>query len=450
VHFDADLLDEVTALTEWPVALVGAFDERYLALPPEVLIATMQEHQRYFPLWERPGVLLPRFVTVANIESRHPEAVRAGNERVIRPRLTDAEFFWNQDRAEPLAARAEALNQVVFQKDLGSLGNKTHRVAALATEIAALIGGNLDWSMRAATLSRCDLLTQMVGEFPRLQGLMGRYYATYDGEPPEVAAAIDEMYRPRQAGGDLPQTRTGQALAIADKLDTLTGIFGIGQAPTGEKDPYALRRAALGVLRTIVEQRLDLDLEALLRLAIRQHGARFDADKLLAEVYSFLIDRLRAYFLDAGVRPDVFEAVQATRPTRPLDFGARLRAVSAFRALPAAESLAAANKRIVNILRKADGVAPREIEPEALKETAERTLYTELKRTAAFVDPLLAERDYAEAMSAMAGLRESVDAFFDGVMVMADDTTLRNNRLALLNELRTLFLRVADISRLHN
>jgi len=449
VHMDADLLEEVTALCEWPVAITGGFEARFLALPAEVLIATMQEHQRYFPLWERAGKLLPRFVTIANIESSQPLAVQQGNERVIRPRLTDAEFFWNQDRAQPLAARVDALASVVFQKDLGTLYDKTHRVAALATEIATLIGGNLDWAHRAATLSRCDLLTHMVGEFPELQGLMGRYYATHDGEPGEVAHAIEEMYRPRQAGGDLPSTSTGAALAIADKIDTLVGIFGIGQPPTGEKDPYALRRAALGVLRILIEQRLDLDLEDLLRLAVRQYAGKFDShERLVADVLAFLLERLRGYYLDNGTRPDIYEAVLATRPTRPLDFGARLRAVSAFSNLPAAESLAAANKRIANILKKAEEAIPGRVTPSLLVEPAEQALDQELRRTTGVVAPLLSERDYAEAMAVMAGLKEPVDEFFDHVMVMCDDGELRANRLAMLQELRTLFLKVADISRL--
>ncbi|MFO1435276.1 MAG: glycine--tRNA ligase subunit beta [Gammaproteobacteria bacterium] len=448
VHMDAALLDEVTALTEWPMAIVGGFDARFLALPAEVLIATMQEHQRYFPLWDNNGHLLPRFITIANIESKQPDAVRLGNERVIRPRLTDAEFFWNQDRAKPLAARQEELKSVVFQKELGTLHDKTQRVTMLAAEIATLIGGDVALAERAAKLSRCDLLTNMVGEFPELQGLMGRYYATHDGEPEEVAHAIEEMYRPRQAGGDLPQTRTGQALAIAERLDTLVGIFGIGQPPTGEKDPYALRRAALGVLRTIIEQRLDLDLHSLLKLAVSQYGTKFDNEKLVSDVYYFLIDRLRGYYADQNVRADVFEAVQATEPTRPLDMAARLRAVSAFGHLPAAASLAAANKRIANILKKTDVALPEKVDSSALVEPAEKALYAELRRTIEVATPLLADRDYADAMSVMAGLRETVDAFFDSVMVMSEDVKLRDNRLALLNQMRTLFLKVADISRL--
>lgn len=448
VHVDAALLDEVTALTEWPVAITGGYEARFLELPAEVLIATMQEHQRYFPLWERPGRLMPKFVTIANIASIDVGAVRGGNERVIRPRLTDAEFFWKQDRARPLAARVEELKSVVFQKELGSLHDKTHRVMILAAEIATLIGGDVDWAQRAATLSRCDLLTNMVGEFPELQGLMGRYYASHDGEPEEVAHAIEEMYRPRQAGGELPQTRTGQALALAERLDTLVGIFGIGQPPTGEKDPYALRRAALGALRIIIEQRLDLDLRALLRLAVSQFGTRFEHDRIVEEVYTFLIDRLRGYYADQQVRPDVFEAVQAVGPTRPLDIAARLRAVTAFGTLPAAASLAAANKRIANILKKLDSEPPTGIDAAAFAEPAEKALYAELQRTIAIVTPLLAERDYAESMAVMSGLRETVDAFFDSVMVMSEDPRLRDNRLALLKQLRTLFLKVADISRL--
>ncbi|MGQ0656955.1 MAG: glycine--tRNA ligase subunit beta [Chromatiales bacterium] len=449
-HLDADLLDEVTALTEWPVALTGSFEPRFLALPSEVLIATMQDHQRYFPLWEGPGTLKASFVAVANLESKDPDAVRQGNQRVIRPRLNDAEFFWNQDRAQRLDTRIELLTHVIFQKDLGSLHDKTRRVCALATEIAALIGGNLERAHRAAELSRCDLMTLMVGEFPRLQGLMGSYYALHDGEPKEVAVAIHEMYLPRHAGDALPQSRTGQALAIADRLDTLTGIFGIGQPPTGEKDPYALRRAALGVLRIILEQRLDLDLDALLRLAVRQHGGRFHPEPLVDTVYAFMIERLRSYSLENGVRPDVFEAVQATRPTRPLDFGARLRAVNAFRSLPAAESLAAANKRIANILRKANGAPSGTVNKQALSEPAEQALYARLRRTETAITPLLDTRDYAQAMTVMSDLREPVDAFFDSVLVMCDDASVRANRLALLSSLRALFLRVADISRLQD
>lgn len=450
-HVDAELLEEVTGLTEWPVAITGGFDARFLALPPEVLIATMQDQQRYFPLWQRPGILKPRFVALANLESRDPEAVRQGNERVIGPRFSDAEFFWTQDRLDRLDARRALLSQVVFQKDLGTLHDKTNRIAVLATEIATLIGGNLEWAHRAAELSRCDLMTLMVGEFPELQGRMGHHYALHDGEPGEIAVAIEEIHLPRHAGDDLPQSRTGQALAIADRLDTLVGIFGIDQPPSGEKDPYALRRAALGVLRIILEQRLDLDLDALLRLAIRQYGNRFDSEPLLGVVYAFMMERMRGYWLEQhAVRPDVFAAVQATRPTRPLDFGARLRAVNAFRTLPAAESLAAANKRIANILKRADGAPTGAVEEQALSETAEKTLFARLREAEKAVAPLIDTRDYAEAMAVMSDLRGPVDAFFDSVLVMCEDAVMRANRLALLSDLRALFLRVADISRLQN
>lgn len=448
VVMDPELLDEVTALTEWPVALCGEFEPRFLDLPAEVLIASMQDHQRYFPLWDHAGRLMPKFIAVSNIESREPSAVRHGNERVIRPRLTDAAFFWHQDRARPLASRLDALKEIVFQRQLGSLHDKTERVMTLAAEVAALIGGDVALAQRAGRLSRCDLLTQMVGEFPELQGVMGRHYANHDGEPPEAAVAIEEMYLPRYAGDALPQTRTGQALAIADRLDTLTGIFGIGEPPTGEKDPYGLRRAAVGVLRIILEQRQDLDLEAIVHLAARRYGDRFDAAALTAQVFDFMMERLRSYYLEAEIASDVFEAVAAVRPTRPLDFASRLRAVSAFRRLPAAESLAAANKRIANILRKAGELPVNGVDPQRLSEPVERQLHTELERTAATVEPLLAARDYAEAMAAMAGLRDSVDAFFDSVLVMCEDTAVRDNRLALLAALRALFLRVADISRL--
>jgi len=448
VILDPALLDEVTALTEWPAAITGSFDPRFLELPAEVLIATMQDHQRYFPLRDRGDRLLPRFIAVANLDSRDPAAVRHGNERVIRPRLTDADFFWRQDRRRPLADRAAALADMVFQKQLGSLHDKTARVAALATEIAALLGGDLDAARRSALLSRCDLLTDMVGEFPELQGVMGRYYALNDGEPAEVATAIDEMYLPRFAGDALPQSRTGQALALADRLDTLIGIFGIGEPPTGEKDPYGLRRAALGCLRMMLEPRLDLDLEALLHLALRQYGNRFDGTALLPAVFEFMMERLRSHCLENGVTVDTFEAVLATRPTRPLDFAARLRAVTAFRGLPAATSLAAANKRIANLLKKAGALPAVGVDPRLFREPAEQTLHAAVQATAAGVEPLLAARDYAEAMVAMAGLRDSVDGYFDSVLVMAEDEALRHNRLASLRDLRGLFLRVADISRL--
>jgi glycyl-tRNA synthetase beta chain len=448
VEVDADLLDEVTALNEWPVALVGGFDTRFLALPEEVLIAVMQGHQRYFPIANPDGGLMPRFVAIANLESRDPDAVRRGNERVIRPRLSDAEFFWNQDCAVPLSSQLDPLKNVVFQKQLGSLYDKTERLTRLAAAIAPACGADGAHTQRAAQLSRCDLMTQMVGEFPELQGIMGRYYAAANGEPPEVAIALDEMYQPRHAGDILPASATGRALALAERLDTLVGIFGIGEIPGGDKDPYGLRRAALGALRIIIECELDLDLQALLAIAGSGYDGRYD--EALPKVSDFMMERLRAYYLDAAVGADTFEAVLSTRPTRPLDFDRRLRAVSSFRKLPAAASLSAANKRIANILRKADQRIATEPDPALYAEPAEKALADAIAAVETQTAPLLAAQDYTAALTAMATLRDTVDAFFDAVMVMCDDAAMRDNRLALLNRLRELFLRVADISRLQD
>ena len=444
------LLDEVTALVEWPVALAGSFDPRFLEVPAEALISSMQDHQKYFPVLDKNGGLMPHFITVANIDSRDIEQVRAGNERVIRPRLADADFFWNQDRKQSLADRIPSLKTVVYQKKLGTLYDKTRRVAELAGTVATLTGSDIDLARRAAELSKCDLMTDMVYEFTDLQGIMGRYYAAHDGEPEEVALALDEQYMPRHAGDALPTCPTGQALAIADKIDTLTGIFGIGQIPTGTRDPYALRRAALGLLRIIIERDLDLDLEALIKASAAAYGSLFDADPVAGQVFDFVMDRLRAYYQDAGLPLDGFEAVLACRPTRPRDFDRRIRAVTAFRELSAAASLAAANKRIRNILKKTDEAIPEGVDDELLHEPAEKTLAETLHQMQTLVAPMLDSGDYAQALSRLADLREPVDAFFDHVMVMTDDTALRLNRLALLDQLSRLFLRVADISLLQS
>ncbi len=448
---DEALLDEVTALVEWPVALSGGFDPRFLKLPEEVLIASMQGHQKYFPVRGGDGTLLPHFITVANIDSRDPERIREGNERVIRPRLSDAEFFWRQDTARPLAERLDALKGIVFQRDLGSLYDKTLRVAAVARGIAEDLGIDPATVERAARLCKCDLVTEMVGEFPELQGIMGRYYALHDGEPAEVAQAIDEHYRPRQAVDDTATSPAGQTLAIADKLDTLAGIFAVGLIPKGDRDPYALRRAALGALRTYIERALRGDLLAHLRLACAQlEGVVQTTDDLPERLYDFMMERLRAYYLEQGVLPDTFEAVLARRPTRPYDFHRRLEAVSAFRELPQAEALAAANKRIANILRQAEarGERPGEVDPAALVEAEETRLYHALGELEDEVRALSESGDYTAALTRLAALREPVDRFFDAVMVMAEDPRLRANRLALLNRLRALFLAVADVSRL--
>lgn len=443
-----ELLDEVTALVEWPVALAGTFEQRFLDVPSEALISTMQDNQRYFPVVDANGNLLPHFITMMNLESRDTAQVRAGNERVIRPRFSDAEFFWNQDRKQPLAARQEALKQVVFQQRLGTLADKSQRVAVLARFIAETAGGNPAWAERAASVAKCDLLTQMVQEFPELQGIMGRYYALHDQEPAEIAQALEEHYLPRFAGDRLPTTATGRALALADRLDTLLGIFAIGQPPSGAKDPFALRRAALGVLRILVEGQVDLDLQESLQRAAAGFDPALNAAQVVEAVFEFILERLRGYYLDQGIRTDTFEAVLECRPTRPLDFDQRIRAVSAFRELPEAASLAAANKRIRNILKKIDGALPLQVQPDLLREAAEQALAARLVHLSSEVVPLMDRGLYAEALSRLATLRNPVDAFFDQVLVMAEDPALRDNRIALLNELGSLFLRVADFSRL--
>lgn len=445
---DPDLLDEVTALVEWPVALAGSFERRFLNVPAEALISTMQENQKYFPVVDAAGRLLPHFITVSNLQSRDPAQIKAGNERVIRPRFSDAEFFWVQDRKQALADRLPPLKNVVFQQKLGSLHDKSERIATLARSIAQHIDGNPDWAERAGRLAKCDLLTNMVQEFPQLQGIMGRYYAQHDHEAAEVAQAQEEQYRPRFAGDALPASKTGQAVALADRLDTLVGIFAIGQGPSGAKDPFALRRAALGVLRIIIEGQLDVDLEALLQRAADALQSKVAAREIVATVFEFMLERLRSYYLEQGIAPDTFDAVHACRPPRPLDFDRRLRAVTRFRQLPAADSLAAANKRIRNILKKTEGELPFQVRPDLLVETAEQQLAARLAELASEVMPMLDQGLYSEALTRLAALREPVDGFFDQVMVMADDAALRNNRIALLNELSTLFLRTADFSRL--
>ncbi len=448
---DDALLDEVTALVEWPVPLAGRFDERFLELPPEVPIATMQDHQRYFPVRDAQGRLMPWFVTVANIESSDPAQVVAGNERVVRPRLSDAAFFWASDRQHRLETRREPLRRVTFQTQLGSLHDKTERVRRLARSVAESIGGDPSLADRAAQLSKCDLLTAMVGEFPELQGLMGRYYARHDGEPAEVCEALREQYLPRFAGDDTPATRTGMAVAIADKLDTIVGIFATGQKPTGTRDPFGLRRAALGLLRTAVERRLDLDLERLIAEALA--ALPFAAQESAArEIYDYIFERLRAYYLegDAGfsITTEMFDAVLATRPVSPLDFDSRLRALAEFLRLPDSQSLAAANKRIANILRKAAEPVREDVDDDLLRDPAEQILAEQVAAVGRLVEPRFAARQYTEALQQLAVLRKAVDDFFDSVMVMADDPALRANRLALLRRLQSLFMHAADLSRL--
>lgn len=452
--FSDELLDEVTALVEWPVALAGRFDERFLSLPREVLVATLQDHQRYFAVENAQGTLLPWFITVSNIESREPAVVRSGNERVVRPRLADAAFFWEQDRRTPLSARIEALDRVTYQAQLGSIGDKLRRVSALAASLASTCDADLKRVARAAQLAKCDLLSAMVGEFPELQGVMGAYYAQADGEDAEVATAIREHYLPRGAGDVLPATPTGMALALADRIDTLCGIFAIGQKPSGTRDPFGLRRAAIGVLRLARERALDFDLRALIEQSLAAQPIADLAPRAAAvadEVYGYVMERLRAQYLEdaaSAVTTEVFDAVLATAPRSLLDADARTAALVSFLALPAAASLAAANRRIANILKKSTAGVPATIDASLLQPGAEQALHAALIQHRPTVEAALARADYRGAFTVLAQLRPEIDAFFDSVMVNDSDARLRNNRLALLGELRSLFTRIADLSRL--
>jgi glycyl-tRNA synthetase beta chain len=448
------LLDEVTALVEWPVAVEGSFEARFLELPREVLISTLQDHQRYFPLETPAGQLLPTFITISNIESRDPAQVRAGNERVVRPRLSDAEFFFRQDRKTTLASRAAALDSVTFQAKLGSMGDKARRVAALSSAIASEIGANVSQANQCALLAKCDLVTSMVGEFPELQGTMGAYYASADGAPAEVAQGIREHYLPRGAGDALPATRVGLAVALADRLDTLAGIFATGQKPTGTKDPFGLRRAAIGVLRLLIELKVDLDLRRFIEQAVAAQPVK--SATAADDVYQYVLERLRSYYLEGGATgptgfattAEQLDAVLASDPRSPLDLDARLRALAGFLVEPAAAALTAANKRIANILRKSEGGAGDQVDAALLREPAEQALASALARVRAPVEQALAQRDYAGALATLAQLRGEVDAFFDAVMVNDPDAALRANRLALLGGISGLFGRIADLSKL--
>ena len=440
------LLDEVTALVEWPVPLVCSFEERFLDVPQEALITTMQDNQKYFCLLDVDGKLLPRFITVANIESKDPQQIIAGNEKVVRPRLTDAEFFFKQDKKQRLEDFNLRLQNVVFQEKLGSVYDKAVRVSKLAAYIAPRIGGDAAWAARAGLLSKCDLATEMVGEFPEMQGVAGYYYALNDGEPDDVALALNEQYMPRGAGAELPSTLTGAAVAIADKLDTLVGIFGIGMLPTGSKDPYALRRAALGVLRILIDKKLDLDLTQAVVFAVGQFGTKVKQAGLAEQVLEFVFDRLRARYEDEGVDVSVYLSVRALQPGSALDFDQRVQAVQAFRKLPEADALAAVNKRVSNLLSKADNLGTAEVDPGLFADAKEFSLNSAIAKAENAVKPLIAERDYAQALARLASLREPVDAFFEAVMINADDAGVRKNRYAMLARLRGLFINIADIS----
>ena len=441
------LFDEVAALVEWPVAITGQFDKEYLKLPREVIVATLTSHQRYFPVEDDDGALLPAFVTVANLVSRNPELVRDGNERVIQPRLADAVFFWDVDRKTPLADRVGQLEQVVYQKGLGSIGDKASRVAALAERLAVEVGADGAAAARAATLAKCDLVTGVVGEFPELQGTMGRYYALHDNEAPAVTQAIGEHYQPRFAGDDIPASDAGRVVAIADRVDTLCGIFALGKKPSGNRDPFGLRRAALGIVRIVLEGGLDIDLVALIEASLAAQPV--DGKDAAERIYDYVVDRMRAYCLEQeGISAEMFEAVRVRRPRSLLDFQSRLEAVAAFVTLEPSTSLASANKRIGNILRKADYSGQGKPDEALLREQAERDLFVSLKEAVDAVAPMLDERSYTSALQRLAELREPVDRFFDDVMVMDEDKTVRLNRLALLAALREQFLNVGDISQL--
>ncbi|MDU8501657.1 glycine--tRNA ligase subunit beta [Pseudomonas syringae] len=442
------LLDEVSCLVEWPVPLVCSFEERFLEVPQEALITTMQDNQKYFCLLDAEGKLLPRFITVANIESKDPAQIVAGNEKVVRPRLTDAEFFFKQDKKQKLETFNDRLKNVVFQAQLGSVFDKAERVSKLAAYIAPRIGGDAQRAARSGLLSKCDLSSEMVGEFPEMQGIAGYYYAKADGEPEDVALALNEQYMPRGAGAELPTTLTGAAVAIADKLDTLVGIFGIGMLPTGSKDPYALRRAALGILRILIEKKLDLNLVETVKFAVTQFGAKIKPAGLAEQVLDFIFDRLRARYEDEGVDVAVYLSVRALQPASALDFDQRVQAVQAFRKLPQAAALAAVNKRVSNLLSKAEGSIAQTVEPKYFDNANEFSLYSAIQQADHAVQPMAAERQYSESLARLAMLREPVDAFFEAVMVNAEDASVRANRYALLSRLRGLFLGVADISLL--
>jgi glycyl-tRNA synthetase beta chain len=446
---DEDLLDEVTGLVEWPVALTGSFEERFLDVPPEALVSSMKEHQKYFHLVDGEGQLKPNFITISNIESKDPIQVIAGNERVIRPRLSDAAFFFETDKKSSLEQRVPKLETVVFQKQLGTLRDKTDRVAKLAAELATRMNTPAELAARAALLSKTDLLTEMVLEFADMQGIAGYYYALHDGEEQDVAAAIVQQYWPKFAGDRLPENLTACALGLADRLDTLVGIFGIGQAPTGSKDPFALRRASLAVLRIIVEKNLDLDLRDCLDLAVAQYPAGVIAPGSAEQVFDYMIERFRAWYEEESIPAEVFKSVSARNLSHPLDIQRRVHAVHTFTSLPEAAALAAANKRVSNILGKLDSSHQfTEVSANLLVEPQEKALSEEVAVLAKVAEGHLQRGEYTEALACLAGLRAPIDAFFDGVMVNAEDQALRNNRLNLLKTLRDLFLQVADISLL--
>ena len=447
---DESLLDEVTGLVEYPVALTGKFDELFLKVPSEALILAMKSHQKCFYLLNKQDELLPYFVTVSNIRSNDPSQVTKGNERVIRPRLADAKFFYETDKQTSLESRLEQLKKVVFQKKLGTVYDRSLRVANLAKFIAIDTNENETQSERAAMLSKCDLVTNMVGEFADLQGLMGSYYAANDGEPALVATAIGEQYMPKYAGGDLPSTTIGSILAIADKLDSIVGLFAIGQPPTGSKDPFALRRSAIGVLRIMVENKLDLDLLACIKASLKGFESLEVQVDTAETVFEFMLERFRSWYSDEGIPSNVFQSVMEIKPRKPYDFAKRIQAVSSFVLLDESAALAAANKRVSNLLDKVDHASLSiEVSEALLVDDAEKILFQQLRDRELSTTPLFEAGDYTTGLAELAQLKESVDGFFDDVLVMCDDKSVQNNRIALLQRLRDIFLKVADISFLH-
>lgn len=442
------LLEEVASLVEWPVVLTAKFEEKFLDVPAEALVYTMKGDQKYFPVYDKQGKLLPNFIFVANIESKDPQVVISGNEKVVRPRLADAEFFYKTDLKQPLEARLARLETVLFQQQLGTVKEKALRLEALSGYIAEQIGANAQHAKRAGRLAKCDLVTNTVFEFPETQGIMGRYLAIKDGEHIDVAMAIEQQYKPRFAGDELPDNLTASAVSIAEKLDTLAGIFGIGQNPKGDKDPFALRRAAIGVLRIIVEKSLPLDLVELAQYATSLYGDKLTNKAVIDDIVSFMQGRFRAWYQEQGFAIDTIQSVLARNPTKPADFDARVKAVTHFRTLPAASSLAEANKRVANILSKAGVAIPEKVNAALLEEGPEGTLAKQIAILTDKLEPYFKQGRYQEALAELATLKEPVDAFFTSVMVMADDEQLRLNRLALLNKLQSLFLQVADISLL--
>jgi glycyl-tRNA synthetase beta chain len=443
---DADLLDEVTALNEWPVALAGSFDEDFLRVPPEALVSSMKEHQKYFHVM-KDGQLLPNFITIANIESTDPAQVISGNEKVIRPRLADAAFFWDTDRKQPLESRFDKLKSVVWVNGLGTVADKAQRIGKLAGRLADEIGADKALTDRAAQLCKNDLVSNMVYEFADLQGLAGKYYAEHDGEPADVAAAMVEQYMPAFAGDELPTTQTGTLIALADRLDSLVGLFGTGQIPTGSKDPFALRRASLGVLRLLVEKEINIDLGTLIDWTIDSDWATQPNADTKATLTEYLLDRFSAWYQDENIPTGVFQSVRALGITNALDINRRVQAVHQFNQLDAAEALAAANKRVSNILAKNGGdTVEATVNSDLLQQAEEKTLAQEVAAKQQTLEPLMANSDYSAALNELAGLRTAVDAFFDNVMVMADDEAVKNNRLALLKQLQGLFIGIADIS----